>query len=130
MGLLRTLRTNRARTRPDHPSPRLRGRAYAVPFAEVWLAVLETVERMPRWTIVAADSKGGTVAAEARTFLWRFTDDVEVRVSLDDHGLTRVDLRSSSRIGGTDLGTNARRIARFLHALDRRLRSRGGGPAR
>jgi uncharacterized protein (DUF1499 family) len=32
-----------------------------------------------------------------------------------------VDLTSQSRVGRGDLGVNARRIARFLHALDRRL---------
>jgi uncharacterized protein (DUF1499 family) len=46
---------------------------------------------------------------------------VWVRLSLDEDGQTRVDMASSSRKGGGDLGTNARRIARFLRTLDARL---------
>ena len=66
--------------------------------------------------------------AEARTALWKFVDDVWIRISLDELGLTRVDVSSQSRVGKADLGVNARRIARFLHALDRRMQpgTRGG----
>lgn len=119
--LLRALLRNAAETRPDHDEPRLRGRTYPVPFAEVWAAAGETARATPRWTVVAEDARAGRLAAEARTALWKFVDDVEVRVRLDGDGQTRVDLRSASRVGRGDLGTNARRIARFLHALDRRL---------
>ena len=125
--ILRALTRNRAWTAPDAADPRLRGRAYAVPFAEVWEAALETARRRPRWTVTEADARRGEIFAEARTVLWRFVDDVQVRVSLDGDGLTRVDMVSASRVGGADLGVNARRIARFLHALDRRLRRRDRG---
>lgn len=108
-------------TRPDHPDPRLRGRAYAVPFSTVWKAALETAERRPRWTVTDSDPRAGEIVAESRTLLWRFVDDVRIRVSLDPDGDTRVDVESASRKGSADLGTNARRIARFLHALDRHL---------
>jgi uncharacterized protein DUF1499 len=123
--LWRALTRNRACTDPDSPDARLRGRAYAVPFAEVWKAAAETAAGSRGWTVVAADTARGELRAEARTRLWRFVDDVTVRVTLDGDGLTRVDLESVSRVGGADLGANARRIARFLHALDRRLRRRG-----
>ena len=124
--LIRALTRNRAWTDPGSPDRRLRGRANAVPFAEVWRAALETARAHPRWTVTTTDTRSGVIEAEARTALWRFVDDVQVRVWLDDDGSTRVDLTSQSRVGGADLGTNARRIARFLHALDRRLLPRGG----
>ena len=127
--LIRALTRNRAWTEPDSPDRRLRGRAYAVPFAEVWRAALETARERPRWTVTEADARGGVIEAEARTALWRFVDDVEIRVHLDDEGMTRVDAVSSSRVAGADLGVNARRIARFLHALDRRLHPREGRDA-
>ena len=111
----------RAWTDPESPDRRLRGRTYAVPFTEVWRAALETAREWPRWTVTEADARDGEIVAEARTALWRFVDDVSIRVWLDDAGATRVDLTSASRVGAADLGTNARRIARFLHALDRRL---------
>jgi Protein of unknown function (DUF1499) len=124
--LLRALTRNRAWTDPGSPDRRLRGRAYAVPFTEVWKAALETARARPRWTVTEADARRGEIAAEARTALWRFVDDVGIRVWLDDAGATRVDVTSASRVGKADLGTNARRIARFLHALDRSLHPRTG----
>jgi uncharacterized protein (DUF1499 family) len=93
----------------------------------VWRAALETARARPRWTITGTDARRGEIAAEARTALWRFVDDVSVRVSLDGDGMTRVDVVSQSRVGKADLGANARRIARFLHALDRHIRRRAGG---
>jgi hypothetical protein len=118
VSLWTALTHNRAATRPDHPDVRLRGRAYAVPFAAVWTAALETATAQARWTVTESDPRAGEIVAESRTLLWRFTDDVRIRVSLDADGNTRVDLESASRKGRGDLGTNARRIARFLHALD------------
>ncbi len=123
MGLIRALTSNRAWTSPDSPDPRLRGRAYAIPFARVWEAAVETARASRGWTVLESDPARGEFAVEARTMLWRFVDDVHVRISLDGDGMTRVDLTSQSRVGKADLGTNARRIARFLHALDRRLKS-------
>lgn len=128
MGLWTALTKNVAETAADHADPRLRGRAYAIPFARVWEAVMETARATPRWTVSDADARTGTLTAQAHTLLWRFTDDVVVRVTLDGSGMTRVDLRSSSRVGRADLGTNARRVARFLHRLDRRLRPGGRAP--
>jgi hypothetical protein len=119
--LLRALTRNRASTSPDAADPRLRGRAYAIPFARVWDGVLETARSRARWRITETDPRRGRITAEARTLLWRFVDDVQIRVSLDAHGLTRVDVESRSRVGRADLGVNTRRIARFLHGLDRHL---------
>jgi len=125
--LIRALTRNRAWTDPESPDRRLRGREYAVPFTTVWAAALETARSWKRWTVVQAEARRGEIQAEARTGLWRFVDDVWIRISLDELGQTRVDVSSQSRVGRADLGTNARRIARFLHALDRRLEPGSGG---
>ena len=125
--LIRAFTRNRAYTDPESSDRRLRGRAYPIPYTRVWAAALETARARPRWTIVSAEPRKGEIVAEARTVLWRFVDDVWVRLSLDEDGQTRVDVTSQSRMGGADLGVNARRIARFLHALDARLRRQGDG---
>ena len=125
--LIRALTRNRAYTDPESPDRRLRGREYAVPFTAVWDAALEVARTRKRWTVVNAEARRGEIQAEARTALWKFVDDVWIRVSLDELGLTRVDVSSQSRVGRADLGTNARRIARFLHALDRRLQPGADG---
>ena len=116
--------TARAFTDPDATDPRLRGRVYPVPFARVWDAALQTARTLPRWTVVEANGRTGEITAEARTLVWKLTDDVWIRVSLDEDGQTRVDVTSASRKGRHDLGANTRRIARFLHALDRRISDR------
>ncbi len=126
-GFFRELAGNAEATRPDHPDPRLRGRRYAIPFDAVWTAALGQIATGgSRWQLVDADDQTGVIRAEAATRLFRFVDDVEIRVGLDHDAQTRVDLTSRSRVGNSDLGTNARRIRRFLRDLDRRL---GAGPA-
>jgi hypothetical protein len=117
---------NRAETAPDHSDPRLRGRRYAIPFQAVWEAARDLADGgMARWTLVDADDQNGELRAESRTWLFRLVDDVEVRIALDHEGQTRVDLTSASRIGGWDLGANARRIRRFTARLDRALQEEG-----
>jgi hypothetical protein len=114
------LLNNQARTHPEHPDLHLRGRTYAIPFARVWAAALELAKGRPGWTVVEADEDTGTLKAEAQTLIFRSMDDVELNMSLDENGQTRVDMSSESKTGTSDLGHNARRIRRFFRALDKR----------
>jgi uncharacterized protein (DUF1499 family) len=50
------------------------------------------------------------------TFWFSFKDDVLIRLRPADGG-SRVDVRSLSRVGGGDVGTNAKRIRADLDAL-------------
>jgi hypothetical protein len=68
------------------------------------------------WTIVTSDRDAGRLEATDSTFWFGFTDDIVIRLTPWGTG-TRVDVRSVSRYGLTDTGTNARRINRFLGAL-------------
>jgi len=68
------------------------------------------------WTIVAADSTAGRVEATATTVWFGFKDDVVVRIRPEGQG-SRVDVRSVSRVGTSDVGTNARRIRVYLDRL-------------
>jgi uncharacterized protein (DUF1499 family) len=43
-----------------------------------------------------------------------------IRITPAAGGGSRVDVRSLSRIGGSDMGTNARRIRRFLARMEGR----------
>lgn len=61
-----------------------------------------------------------TLEAVAPTPVFRFTDDVVVRLRGSPEG-TEVDMRSASRTGGHDLGQNARRIKAFFAKLDAEL---------
>jgi uncharacterized protein (DUF1499 family) len=65
------------------------------------------------WEVVAADAAAGRVEATATTRWFGFKDDVVVRVRPDGAG-SRVDVRSVSRVGGSDVGANAARIRAYL----------------
>lgn len=85
------------------------------PVAETYARALATAESLG-WTISARDETAHTFDAEEATALFRFVDDVTVRVREQGAG-ARVDVRSKSRDGRGDLGANAKRIERFLAAL-------------
>jgi uncharacterized protein (DUF1499 family) len=74
------------------------------------------VARSLGWEIVATVPAEGRLEATDRTRWFGFRDDVVVRVRPDGAG-SRVDVRSVSRVGRSDLGTNARRIRGFVEAL-------------
>ena len=86
------------------------------------------VARALGWQIVAAVPAEGRLEATDRTRWFGFRDDVVVRVTADSTG-SRVDVRSVSRVGRSDLGTNARRIRRFLETLQTAM-ARNAGAAR
>jgi uncharacterized protein (DUF1499 family) len=68
------------------------------------------------WDVVDIDADSGRVEATATTYWFGFKDDVVVRVRPAPAG-SRVDIRSASRIGVSDLGKNAQRIREFLRRL-------------
>lgn len=72
------------------------------------------------WEVVAADSKQGRIEATDSTFWFGFKDDIVVRVRSAAEG-TRVDVRSVSRVGRSDVGTNATRVRRYLASLRKQL---------
>ncbi|MEM7610363.1 MAG: DUF1499 domain-containing protein [Pseudomonadota bacterium] len=59
---------------------------------------------------------GGTVEATDTTFWYGYKDDVVVRVR-DSAGTAVIDIRSKSRVGKSDLGTNAARIRNLQAAI-------------
>jgi uncharacterized protein (DUF1499 family) len=79
-------------------------------------AQVEAAARALGWTIAAAVPAEGRLEATDTTRWFGFEDDIVVRVvpALDG---SRIDVRSVSRVGRSDLGTNAKRIRAFLAAL-------------
>jgi uncharacterized protein (DUF1499 family) len=67
-------------------------------------------------TLSDADPAAGRIEATQKSFWYGFTDDVVVRIAQTPEG-TRVDVRSKSRVGRSDLGQNAKRIRIFLAKL-------------
>lgn len=68
------------------------------------------------WEIVASDAASGRIEASARTRWFGFTDDIVVRIRPQGTG-SRVDVRSVSRVGTSDVGANAARVREYLGKL-------------
>jgi uncharacterized protein (DUF1499 family) len=66
--------------------------------------------------IIDANPGEGRIEAVATSLLYGFKDDMVVRIQETDEG-TRVDVRSMSRVGRSDLGANAKRIRTFMTRL-------------
>ncbi len=66
--------------------------------------------------VVNVDAQAGLVEATATTFWFGFKDDMVVRLTAAD-AETRIDVRSVSRVGQSDVGANAARIEKFLAAF-------------
>lgn len=77
-------------------------------------ALREAQER--GWQIVDANVSTGSIEAIATTFWFGFKDDIVVRITPAPGG-SRVDMRSVSRVGLSDVGTNANRIRSFQREL-------------
>lgn len=77
---------------------------------------LATVKAMG-WKIKREDLASGRIDATDTTFWYGFEDDVTIRLRDSEGGGTIVDVRSLSRVGGSDLGKNAARVGEFLDRL-------------
>src|SRR3954447_4136495 len=86
--------------------------AMAVIVRKKWRVVVDRPPQPPR--------RDGVIEAVARTPIMGFRDDIAVRVRREDDG-ARVDVRSASRFGRHDFGTNAARIKSLLEDIDDRL---------
>jgi len=90
---------------------------------EVFALVSEAVSRLG-WTVVLNETPGesgvGRIEATDQTMIMAFTDDIVVRVKGDD-AHTLVDMRSTSRYGQHDFGTNADRIRAFYSEVNTAL---------
>ena len=71
------------------------------------------------WVVVAADERGRRIEATDSTLVFGFKDDIALRVSAIPDNSSRVDMRSVSRVGRSDIGVNARRIRAFLADLSK-----------
>jgi Protein of unknown function (DUF1499) len=87
------------------------------PSADV-LAAAERLAKERGWEIALVDPVAGQIEATASVSMIGFKDDVIIRIKRNaDNTRTIVDMRSVSRVGISDLGVNAKRIAEFKAAL-------------
>jgi uncharacterized protein (DUF1499 family) len=127
-GVLARLRPRGSSTYPGAQTAALQRQAYPdldpleydAPSATAYRVALAVVTKR-HWHIVdavpPATRRDGAIEAVARTLIMGFRDDVVVRVRGDGRS-TRIDVRSASRYGVTDFGTNAKRVAALLSDID------------
>ena len=96
--------------------PELQTLNYTQSKSELVEATKQVIDHLG-WQLVNIDADQGIVEATDRTMWFGFKDDVIVRIT--DNGSKRlVDIRSKSRVGGSDLGKNAERIHKFIEELE------------
>jgi uncharacterized protein (DUF1499 family) len=96
--------------------PDLKTLSYTQSKSELVKATEQAVNNLG-WELVNSNADKGIIEATDSTMWFGFKDDVVVRVT--DNGNERLlDIRSKSRVGGSDLGKNAERIHNFINELD------------
>jgi uncharacterized protein (DUF1499 family) len=90
---------------------------FATPPAQALAEVRSAAEALG-WEVVSIDPSGGRLEATHTTAIFRFVDDVVVRVRPHGAG-SLIDVRSKSRDGRGDIGANAARIRSLRDQLAR-----------
>jgi Protein of unknown function (DUF1499) len=84
-------------------------------------SVIAKAERLAAargWNVAVSLPEEGRIEATETSALFRFKDDIVLRVKPTDTGEgSIVDMRSVSRVGASDLGVNAKRVRSFLADL-------------
>jgi uncharacterized protein (DUF1499 family) len=93
--------------------PDIRPLTIGISPSRAYEAALATTGRM-NWRIVEGNPSERRIEAVATTRWFGFKDDIVIRISPAANGGSVLDIRSVSRVGLSDLGTNARRIRTFL----------------
>lgn len=88
-----------------------------MPVANAYRKVLDAVQAQGL-DIVAAVPAEGRIEATDTARWWGFKDDVVIRIVADGQ-MSRVDIRSVSRVGRSDIGANAHRISAVVARLGR-----------
>jgi uncharacterized protein (DUF1499 family) len=86
-----------------------------IPAAQVFDRAVRAA-RDAGWDLVNVNAENWRIEATDTTTFFGFKDDIVVRLT-PIGGRTVVDVRSVSRIGRSDIGTNAKRIREYLAAL-------------
>ena len=97
--------------------PNIRSVYLPIEVGKAWHLIEQTIMNLP-WELTYHSKDEGIFEATATSFWFGFVDDIIIRVTADGDK-TRVDIRSVSRVGKSDLGKNAERIRYFSQALVR-----------
>lgn len=111
------LNTNIAETSEDSLFPELRLRRYEAP-PELLFDVVRRAVQSLGWETTTLDAEKKEIQAVVTSKVWRFKDDVTVRVQPAQPSGSSLWVRSVSRVGKGDLGANTRHVMSLLQAVD------------
>jgi uncharacterized protein (DUF1499 family) len=113
--------SNIAATADGAADPQLRPHVYPLSPVQTAHAVVDAIDSLPRWEVIAG--KDGVIWATRRTRLFRFVDDVYLLL-LPTHDSTVVFARSASRVGHGDMGQNRTNLGELWEAMEKRVNSK------
>ena len=70
--------------------------------------ILKALDEFSR--VKVTETQANYIHAEFTSLIFRFVDDVEFYFPKSESGVVRVDIRSASRVGRSDLGVNRKRM--------------------
>lgn len=97
---------------------------------DVVLEFAEGIAEKQGWAIESVNAEAGIIHATSTSTWFGFTDDIFIRVGAQGPTGARIDLRSVSRVGLSDMGANAARVKAYLddaHLAARRYGSSEAG---
>lgn len=97
--------------------PEIKTFSSALPPAELFEKAKKVATDMG-WAIIAAEPGEGRIEATDTTMWFGFKDDIVIRIQADGTG-SKLDVRSMSRVGKSDVGKNASRIKDFVARLQK-----------
>ncbi len=97
---------------PDSKAP-----VFTFPAAELFARASAYIESRKDWRLVSADARAGRIRFVAISPLMKFKDDVDLAILPHGSGQSTLMAYSRSRIGYSDLGANAKRLAALIAAL-------------
>ncbi len=97
---------------PDSVAP-----VFTFPVAELFERARTYIEARKDWRLVAADARARRIRFVAVTPLLKFKDDVDLAFMPHGNGQSTLMAYSRSRVGYSDMGANAKRLAELIGAL-------------
>lgn len=102
--------------------PDIKSQTFSAPRSEVARAARDVLVSLYGHAENDDAGAGETLVQGTHTTFWfGFKDDVIIRVRDNGQGGSVVDMRSLSRVGGSDIGANAARIRKLQAALDKKV---------
>jgi uncharacterized protein (DUF1499 family) len=110
------LNTNVAETMADSPFAELRLQRYEAP-PELLFDIARRAVQSLKWEILSVDAVQKEIQAVVTTKIWKFKDDITIRIQPGQPSGSVLWVRSASRVGKGDLGANTRHVLDLTEAV-------------